>query len=132
MNYASYPNANYRVDVDWGIGCSSTRVLISTSRSNIKHQGIALDILPATANDIMVTLYPNPANDHIIIELSAVTKNAELKIINVLGQTVFNETIVASSDKIMKQINTENFAKGIYTVVIEMNTEKVFKKLVIN
>lgn len=131
-NFASHTNSPiWRVKTDWSISCDPTRAIVTT-RSNIKRPSINIGISQLTKLEAAVSIYPNPANDNVTIELSALTQNAQLKIVNILGQTVFNEIIIASSGKKVKQINTSNFAKGVYTVVIETSTEKVLKKLVVN
>ncbi|MDO9185330.1 MAG: PKD domain-containing protein [Bacteroidia bacterium] len=131
-NFADHTNNPvWRVKTDWGISCDPTRAPVSTTRSN-KKAGIMIGIQSIETLNTAVTIYPNPAKDNVTIELSSLTQNAQLKIVNVLGQTVFNEIIIASQGKKVKQINTSSFAKGVYTVVIETNTEKVLKKLVVN
>jgi|GEM_PF-1923819 len=133
LNYLSHLNSpQWRVKTDWAITCDPTRAPINTTRSNIRHPSTINGILSIATLDASVIIYPNPAKDNVTIELSALTKNAQLKIVNVLGQTVFNETIIASSNKTVKQINTSNFAKGVYTVILETPTGKLLKKLVIN
>ncbi len=132
QQYATYQTtATWRIETVWSISCDPTRVL-NTSRSNIKRPGIITGILPIEGINFSMEIYPNPAKDNVTIEISSLTKNAQLKIINVLGQAVFNETIIASPGKKVKQINTSNFAKGVYTVEIETNSTKVLKKLVVN
>jgi hypothetical protein len=129
-NFTSHVNTpRWRVKTDWNISCAPTRI-INTSRSNIKHS-ISLSI-PISTLDIAVAIYPNPAKDNVTIELSSLIKNGELKIVNVLGETVYNETVIASSGKTTKQINTSNFAKGVYMVIVESNTAKIIKNLVVN
>ena len=52
---------------------------------------------------------------------------------NSIGQIVYEQTVVSSGNsKTIKQINTNNFAKGIYTIVIATNKAKTYKKLVVN
>lgn len=131
-DFANHTNdPEWRVKTDWSISCEPTRI-INTTRSNIKRPSINIGILPVTKLEAAVSIYPNPANDNVTINLSTLNQNAQLKIINVLGQTMFNEIIIASSGKKVKQINTSGFAKGVYSVVIETNTTKLVKKLVVN
>ncbi len=132
LTHKNNPLAQWRVKTDWTTICEPTRAAISTTRSNIKRPGISIGISYVEKPEIGISIFPNPAKDNVTIELSYLTENAQLKIINVLGQTVFNENIVASSGKKVKQINTANFAKGIYTVVLETKNTKALKKLVVN
>ncbi len=132
LSHSIYPQTQWYVQTDWTTVCTPTRAAINTSRSNIKHPNIITGVLPIVGIDNTFAIYPNPAKDNVTIELSSLGKNAQLKIVNVLGQTVFNETLIATSGKIVKKINTGNFVKGVYLVVVETGTTKVLKKLVIN
>jgi hypothetical protein len=130
-NYASFPNGNWRVQA-FGLSCTPTRATINTTRSNIKHS-ISIGIQTNEISLQGVTIYPNPANESVTIELEQQVGATTIKIINVLGQVMEAEIMLpASGTKILKQINTSNFAKGIYTIVIETNKAKAFRKLVIN
>lgn len=128
----NFNSAQWRMKTDWGITCEATRAPIITTRSNIKRPGISLGVQTNTGLDAGITLYPNPTKDNVTIEFSPLKENVQLNIINVLGQSVYNEMIIASSGKTIKQIDTNSFGKGIFTVVLETNTTKMFKKLVIN
>lgn len=131
-NYALYPYGKWRISTGWSTSCTPTRVTVNTTRSNIKHQSIALGInsqegLEATA------IYPNPANEYVSIEFMESIQNANIRIMNSIGQIVYEQTFVSSGNsKSIKLIDTGSFAKGIYTIVIESNKAKTFKKLVIN
>lgn len=131
LTNSNQPLVEWRVKTDWTTSCDPTRASINTSRSNIKHPGVITNVSAETFN-LGINLYPNPAKDNLTVELSFLTKNAQLRIINVLGQTVFSEIVIASTGKTTKQINTSNLSKGIYSVVIESNSTKVIKKLVVN
>ena len=132
VNSALYSNANYRVDVAWSISCTPTRVSVNTTRSNIKHTSMVTGINSQEGLDATI-IYPNPANEYVNIELPESIQNATIRIMNSIGQIIVEQTVISSGNsKTIKQINTSTFAKGIYTIVIESNTAKTFKKLVIN
>jgi len=70
-----------------------------------------------------IKLYPNPFTNEIKISNPELVKNVE--IINITGQKVKDVVYVG------KSINTENFNKGIYFVIVESLTgEKVVNKMV--
>ncbi|MGZ4034859.1 MAG: T9SS type A sorting domain-containing protein [Bacteroidia bacterium] len=122
--------ASWRVMTTWTIGCTPTRASINTTRSNIKHSasivpmGIAQNVLNQA-----VSVYPNPANDQVTIEISdSKLKNSYVRFYNMMGQVIYQTEIITSNSV----INVSSFAKGIYTVGIENNGNKVFKKLIIN
>lgn len=130
-SYASYPNGRWYVETVWGITCDPTRATVNTTRSNIKH-ALSVGIqTPDLANSVMI--YPNPASDNVMIELPSINESIIVKIMNPIGQVVYDQVVTSSpGTKTVKQVNTAAFAKGVYTVTIETGTTKVFKKLVIN
>ena len=130
--YASFPAADYRVDVNWSITCEPTKTLINTTRSNIKHQGLATTISPEALVE-ETAVYPNPAINEVTVELSAIIKEANISIYNALGQKVFTESVNGSGTTITsKHIDVSGYAQGIYTISIENKGTKVFRKLVVN
>ncbi|MBP9795879.1 MAG: T9SS type A sorting domain-containing protein [Chitinophagales bacterium] len=62
-----------------------------------------------------LNVYPNPAGDHIILQLEEEnTSGYNIKIYNINGEVVLNEILDAS--KQMIQINSANFPNGIYFI----------------
>ncbi len=71
-----------------------------------------------------VLVYPNPANELLNIDCGTLNdKNAKLKIINNLGQEVFQSRITNSQSK----FNIEELSKGIYFVQIESETKIIVR-----
>lgn len=129
-NHASI--ANWRVKTAWSISCTPTRTTVNTTRSNIKH-GSALSTGIAEAGMTgPVLVYPNPAKEEVTIALPPDIKIAKIRIENMMGQLLFNETISAGASGISKQINVAGYAKGLYLISVESNESKVFKKLIVN
>ena len=127
INYALYPSANYLVQVDWSISCSPTRTAINTSHSNIHHQSFATAMLSADEINNSIQVYPNPANEKVIIELGNLI-GQHLKIMNAIGQVVYDTEI--KNKKI--EIDLSDLANGIYTVQVQTTNGTVVKKLVKN
>ena len=123
--------AVWRVKTDWSITCDPSRAPIVTSRSNKKH-ATPTGISTLSFADMGMKVYPNPAKDNLTVELAPLDKNARLKIVNMLSQTVYNEVINASSVKTIKQVNTGNYSKGVYYVILETTGKTTMKKLVID
>jgi uncharacterized protein (TIGR02145 family) len=72
-------------------------------------------------------VYPNPANEKIIIELNYSAKNTSCKIINVVGEVVKEEII----SEIKTEISLEGLSEGIYFIVVNSNEGRMEKKIVI-
>ncbi|MGZ5244803.1 MAG: T9SS type A sorting domain-containing protein, partial [Bacteroidia bacterium] len=72
--------------------------------------------------------YPNPAND--LLNLQWNNSSAEnVRIMNMLGQTIWSEKISAGENKI--SIDTKHFPRGIYMAVIENGSQKAVKRVVL-
>jgi hypothetical protein len=71
-------------------------------------------------------IYPNPAEDYIMVDLPEALKNSEVKLINVSGETVFQ--------KLAKEevyINTTALTPGLYMVTATLENKVVSKKVII-
>lgn len=123
--------ANWRVKTSWSISCTPTRATVSTSRSNIKHGSITTGVETNTELNSTV-IYPNPATDFVTIEIPGLTQNATIRILNTIGQIVYEQKMVTSGRSGIHKIDTSDLPKGIYTVAIESKDVNVFKKLVVN
>jgi len=82
VNYATYPNARYRVDVAWGITCTPTRGTIVTTRSNIKSSGITTSVATNTIDPLLI--YPNPASKSLTILYPAGLKNIKIQFVEAM------------------------------------------------
>lgn len=71
-------------------------------------------------------IYPNPANDFIII--SNIPNGSTLRIMDITGKMVHSSTVT----DMQETINTTNFINGIYLIQIENKSNRVNKKLIVN
>jgi hypothetical protein len=74
--------------------------------------------------DNLLLIYPNPSEGELTVSLREEnpSKSANLTIINLIGQTVFQKTLKLSVTQFDEKIDVTQFASGIYVVIIE--TEK--------
>ncbi len=74
-----------------------------------------------------LTISPNPADDNVKIALDGI-ENSTVKIVDVLGNVVYNESINNGT----KNIDVSNFKNGVYFVLVEAPGIKSFnRKLII-
>jgi hypothetical protein len=73
-----------------------------------------------------VLIYPNPAADKLIIEVSGVD-SFNYKLTNILGKVVLDEK--SSKEKV--KLNVENIAPGIYFLTLENKGQKITRKIII-
>ncbi|MFP4469863.1 MAG: C25 family cysteine peptidase [Bacteroidales bacterium] len=90
-------------------------------------EGQGTDVLTGinSINSESLMIYPNPAKEEVNISLNATMK--QVKIINNMGQLVFDRLVDAASVK----INTNSFQKGVYFVEIHTENGVSTEKLVI-
>lgn len=85
----------------------------------------ALDV-EDISSQVTLTIAPNPASDKIAVKANGTT-NAELTIVDVLGNVVYNETITQS-----KNIDVSEFNNGIYFVRIrEEGAKPISRKIIV-
>ncbi len=109
----------YSVNITGANGCLKQDTICIGSAAPTGIQALNKNI-----NSLLI--YPNPAHDYVIIDFKGVTFNYSLY--NNLGQLIIDK----SSNQNMAFIQTNELAKGIYTIVVELNNEKIRKKLIIN
>jgi hypothetical protein len=80
------------------------------------------------ANNMSIS--PNPASDFVNITLPASNSAYKLKLVNVLGAVVLEET-TGKNSKENFTINLANKARGVYFLTVESATEKVTKKIIV-
>jgi len=87
-------------------------------------------IFSATAADVGLSIYPNPAAGLVTVDLSAFANQAAtLKVINSLGEKVFCQIKSAFGSSVFS-INTSLWAEGIYLFTVEVNNKRLTKKII--
>ncbi len=107
--------ASYSVGVTDALGCaaSSTFLVVST-----------LGISSADLANNQVSVYPSPANDHVVVEMDGLTIN-KIEVYDIVGKVVYS----AAPKKSKTEINTTEFKQGIYFVKILSGENWVTKKI---
>jgi PKD repeat protein len=80
------------------------------------------------AKDLSVSLYPNPNSGRFTLELnSGKSLQADLKIMSLIGNTVYEEKGIAINGKTYRSINL-NLANGLYYLVLQNGEGKTVQK----
>ncbi len=85
------------------------------------------------ANNIndMVSLYPNPATNEVLVNFSGRTlDNMDVTVLNSLGQVLYKATDVNSSSEV--SIDVSQYSSGLYFVKIKTGNSIATKKLLVN
>jgi hypothetical protein len=84
-------------------------------------------------NQFEVEVFPNPADDKLFIGISnaAISNEAvELKVLNLLGETLMSKKISANSSTISIDLN--DFSNGLYILEVKQNNKVSVKKFQVN
>ena len=88
--------------------------------------------LGLTTYDIELNIYPNPADQHFIIDLSesgvkAINK-ASFTLIDMTGKEVIQEQLISKN---MTKVNTDKLGRGLYVLRIYLNNQLITKRIVL-
>jgi hypothetical protein len=93
---------------------------------------ISTGINQLTVTNSTFGVFPNPANENITINFnSPYTNNLQIKIIDVLGQTVIEKKEETISGSFEKQIDVSNLNAGVYMIMIRAGEKEFAQKLII-
>lgn len=86
----------------------------------------------AEEQDEELAIYPNPSNGVFTISVANLSaKKAELRIINVIGNEIYHETLTRGEGQFTKTIDLTGKAKGLYYVKLETDTYSSVRRVVL-
>ena len=91
---------------------------------DIKITNVA-DIETVKTDEPNVSIYPNPAKE--IVNITLPEDNAQIDIVNVLGQTVKSVNTTSANET----ISLEGMEKGMYFFCIKMHDKTITKKVIV-
>jgi len=109
--------ACYTVNIKDAINCTSSKTLCV---------GFSTGIQGSIINNSHLMVYPNPAKNNVVIEYANATFN--YAVFNNLGQLIAN----AKNIQTKALLNVSEFNKGIYFIEVEIEKQKLRKKLLID
>ena len=99
----------------------STKAQFRTTRNGIN---------TASADNVKVQIYPNPANSEATVTVDGITGEAEFVLADMNGRIIVTETVNCEGS-LVKTINVSNLAKGAYFVHIYNNDFNTTRKLIV-
>ena len=82
--------------------------------------------------DFSMQVFPNPANDLLSIKLKNVSeKHFDIKIVDVLGQTMIEKKEEDVSGNFEKQVDISTLSEGIYMVIVSVGEKKSVERIVV-
>ena len=126
VNYTNFPNAKYRVDVNWNITCNSTQKMYSTIKSNI------ISIAVTGANEMEIAnnfqVYPNPFKSETTIQFAEEQNNTLVKVIDILGKEITRFNVNGKKHVFYN----DNLEAGIYFFhLIDNNKSSAYRKIIV-
>ena len=79
-----------------------------------------------------ISIYPNPAADHIFVEMNTNDLPEKITIYDAFGRTVLVENIESFDKKNIKNIDVSSFPKGLYFLRLSSEKRPGFCKFIIN
>ena len=79
-----------------------------------------------------IVIYPNPNTGLFTLSFTALQGNeAEIKVLDVLGKTVYYEKSIITQNEYFKEIELGKITTGIYIVQVKEGEKQLYKKLII-
>lgn len=130
-DYASHPNASWRIETQWSISCNPTRS-VSSARSNIK--GALLNSVADVIEPISeITIYPNPYSESTTITYTLTKKtNTIIEVYNAMGQkleTLVNTDQLTGEYKFEFKAKEKGYEPGIYFVKFNLDGKIINRKI---
>lgn len=96
---------------------------------------VRIDLAPTTSigeqqtsSPTALSVYPNPATDAVTITCPATHAHALVTIADVLGNTLYSSNMHGETKRV---IPIENFANGVYTLLLTNGTEQLAQRILI-
>ena len=124
-NFASVTARYAKITVTGAYGYTGTWV--SITEFDIVEGPSAVKDHPLVSGNDKLILYPNPATDHVYINIPDGFKNSLLSVCNSTGQTVKMITISSKNEL----VNTVDLSAGIYMIKLVADDEVLTGKLII-
>jgi len=111
-------------------GCAQFRYFIRLNGTEIDSFDLkvcsTLSLPNQVEEEFDVRVYPNPSSNVMTIQATGVEGNVDVKITDVLGKVVYNETVSP-----LKKIDVSDFKNGVYLVTVSDNGKKVQTKRIV-
>jgi hypothetical protein len=137
----SFSNDSIRITVNGNINGTGVIPIIGIFSGDVPvTRDFAIYVAPADAsnssNEVVensfINIFPNPSSDIVNININAnQSGDIQIKVINILGQTIFNVTNPSSNGLYKQQITKDILGSGIFFVSVKINGQEQVQKLII-
>jgi GH35 family endo-1,4-beta-xylanase len=116
---------SYQVTIDCGDEVLVDTIELGNDKVVVKTDGELITGMSKVPESYEASIYPNPATDHIQIDLRS-AKHADIRIFDSVGRQVYFNKMVGSKRRIPFQ-----FGSGAYLVMIDSRGIKTVKKVIV-
>lgn len=128
---------SYTVPATYNVNNMNVHALLIDAKTNYVLNAATVQlnnptgIKQLTSEQIEIAVYPNPARSNATIELNLTKEETiTINVLSVMGQVVYSETLNNVPAGVQTiNLNSENWADGIYNVNITTNSGSVSRKL---
>ncbi len=119
-----------------GVGTHSITVNLTYNNGCIVSDEIVITVDPCTGigeneREMRLDIHPNPATNHLNIQLSGKSANVSYALLNYQGQVVFNSGNLSVDGRYNNHIDLSTFAKGIYYLRLNSGNTACVRKVVV-
>lgn len=106
---------------------------VQTSSSTFKHGSVTADgVVIEAVNAVDLNLFPNPTKDNVTLQYLSTQKAASnIAIFDLMGRKVYETNNTALEGINELNINTTDFAQGVYMVKLTINGNQITKRLAV-
>lgn len=122
--YSSVPRAYQTIDEEPFRGLNYYRLKQTDFDGQYSYSAIR-PVWFSESDKVNVLLYPNPADEILIIQIDKVNENDKLSLYNALGQQVLNQSL-----RNAQQIDIRYLSRGVYFLHLTIRNETVVEQLV--
>ncbi len=118
----------------YGLGTTTFSCTVTDANTCVNTQSTEVTFdactgIPEKSNDPVLLVYPNPTTGSFTLEFSAPGGTYDLKVLNPLNVTVYEESNITVNGKITKIISLKDVAKGIYYLILQDGSKKAVQKI---
>jgi hypothetical protein len=114
----------YTVTVINSVGCETSASV------EITYGHVAVTELES--DNMSINVYPNPNNGEFSLELTGVSQEVDISVIDFAGRLILEEKVLdVTADKIKKQFDLSEYERGVYFLRITHGEKVSYKKVVI-
>ena len=111
-------------------GAAITEADLNSLKGYLNGDAVNVEVIGSrtatSVSDVLVNVYPNPANDLLNI---LTTENATVELLSIDGKTVIAKTNILANQK--QELNTHAIADGVYMLKVANDNFVTMKKVVI-